>query len=559
MRKPLTSEIFIARSKEAHGDRYDYSKSVYTKKTVKITITCKDHGDFLQFPADHTKGVGCPECGRSSRGDSRRTTVDDFIKKARATHGDRYDYSEVKIKNVDTPVDIICTVHGTFKQRPYAHVTGQGCPTCALESSGDSLRLPLENWLERFVGKHGSKYGYSDVEEIRSKDTLVSIQCPTHGTFQQRASDHAKGRGCDKCGGSATLLPSELLARCKATHGDRYEYDEASFTGGSDSIVRIKCVSHGWFQQVVRTHFNGSGCPTCPTTVSKAEREITALLDTWGITHNTQVRLEGSTKSVDIVIPSLGLAIEYNGVYWHSSINKTNYKTIHKEKSGLCATMGLRLIHIWSDDWTYRKEATVQMLGAQLGLLPKIHARKCSISVVPTEEARAFVNANHLQGYTSGIYYGLYTDGKLVSAMGFSQATSVRGNTDPGLIELVRYASTASVIGGAKRLLTAYLRSAHGGHTMVTYCFPSSFSGDMYRRLGFTDCGTSSPDYWVIFPKDSYMIRKHKSHTRKDRLERYAELHGFTYDGDKTEEVLSKEYGIGRVYDCGRTKFSMTL
>ena len=108
----LTTEEFIKKAREVHGDKYDYSKVEYVKSKAKVTIICPEHGEFLQTPQKHLYGQGCPKCGHKSE-----LTTEEFIKKAREVHGDKYDYSNVEYVDAKTNVCIICKQHGVFWQR----------------------------------------------------------------------------------------------------------------------------------------------------------------------------------------------------------------------------------------------------------------------------------------------------------------------------------------------------------------------------------------------------------------------------------------------------------
>ncbi len=126
MSRRLTTEKFVQKAKEVHGDRYEYSLIEYVNDKTAVTIICRDHGPFLQRPGNHTtQKTGCPRCG----GVKRLTTVT-FIEKAKAVHGDRYDYSLVEYLNNKTAVTINCRDHGSFSQRPDKHLAPQGCPDC---------------------------------------------------------------------------------------------------------------------------------------------------------------------------------------------------------------------------------------------------------------------------------------------------------------------------------------------------------------------------------------------------------------------------------------------
>ena len=129
--KPV--EYFIKEANEKHNNKYDYSKVKYYNTHTKVTITCKEHGDFKQEPASHLSDNGCPKCGRET-GISKRIRSDkQFIKEAREIHGDKYDYSKTEYKRVDKKVTITCPIHGDFKQTPHGHLSGKGCFKCGRE------------------------------------------------------------------------------------------------------------------------------------------------------------------------------------------------------------------------------------------------------------------------------------------------------------------------------------------------------------------------------------------------------------------------------------------
>ena len=120
------TENFIKRATEKHNGKYDYSKVEYVNNHTKVCIICSEHGEFWQTPSKHLAGQGCKRCKRPNEG----MTKEEFIKKARNVHGNKYDYSKVEYVNTVTPVTIICPEHGEFKQKPEYHLTGRGCTIC---------------------------------------------------------------------------------------------------------------------------------------------------------------------------------------------------------------------------------------------------------------------------------------------------------------------------------------------------------------------------------------------------------------------------------------------
>lgn len=137
----MTTESFIEKARIVHGDKYDYSESVYPKNNhMKIKILCKIHGMFEQTVTNHLRNHGCKQCH-----DFIKTgKVEDFLTMAKKTHGETYDYSKVEYKARHIPVIIICKKHGEFSQRPGNHINGACCPKC--QSSHGEIKV--RNYLE---------------------------------------------------------------------------------------------------------------------------------------------------------------------------------------------------------------------------------------------------------------------------------------------------------------------------------------------------------------------------------------------------------------------------
>lgn len=124
------TKTFITKSRDVHGGRYDYSKTVYRGSVNKVCILCPEHGDFWQLPTNYRHS--CPSCANVMRSIKRRSTLGNFISRARKVHGERYDYNKVIYINKKTHVQIVCSTHGGFWQTPMNHTSlKQGCPGCA--------------------------------------------------------------------------------------------------------------------------------------------------------------------------------------------------------------------------------------------------------------------------------------------------------------------------------------------------------------------------------------------------------------------------------------------
>jgi hypothetical protein len=126
-----TTESFVERANIIHQQQYLYDNVIYTNVHKHVLITCIKHGVFNCTPASHLNGIGCPECKKEKISLANRMSQPEFISKSKAIHDLTYDYSNVIYKNNHTVVDIICAIHGVFKQRPDVHLRGSGCSSCS--------------------------------------------------------------------------------------------------------------------------------------------------------------------------------------------------------------------------------------------------------------------------------------------------------------------------------------------------------------------------------------------------------------------------------------------
>lgn len=192
MRKKTTNE-FINDAFAIHGDKYDYSETTYSKSSEKVKIICRKHGVFLQQPNHHLSGNGCEKCGGT-----KLLNTESFVIKAIGVHGNSYAYENTKYKNNKSKVKIECAKHGLFYQTPAAHLSGQGCPKCAVERRSSKNLIAFEKLLVKFKEVHASKYDYSTaVYQGRKKP--IRIVCFKHGAFSQIPDIHLSGSGCQRC------------------------------------------------------------------------------------------------------------------------------------------------------------------------------------------------------------------------------------------------------------------------------------------------------------------------------------------------------------------------
>jgi hypothetical protein len=200
----MDSDEFLALSFEKYGNRFDMSHVNFIDYKTPVEIFCREHGPFMIKPHMFLRGQNCPECGKLAHGKAFQKDHEQFIRDAKAVHGDKYDYSKTKYEKSSKKVCIICheidpltgEEHGEFWQEASLHLQGQGCPKCS-----PTCRLNNESFIKRAVSVHGDKYNYDNVKYVNAR-TPVDIVCPIHGHFLQMPYKHVnEGHGCPMCGG----------------------------------------------------------------------------------------------------------------------------------------------------------------------------------------------------------------------------------------------------------------------------------------------------------------------------------------------------------------------
>lgn len=311
-----TTEEWIARAKAVHGDRYDYSKTVFVKNNEKVCIICPEHGEFWQIANNHIKGEGCIKCRNDKMASERMLGNDKFIEKAKKTHGDKYDYSKVDYKNSQTKVCITCPVHGDFWQQPHNHINGQGCPMCFKNRPKKEKPVkPQADKTKVFIGKavsvHGNQYDYAKVA-YNNSHTKVCIICPEHGEFWQTPNKHLIGRGCPECvnkrlSEQKRFTKELFVEKANNVHGNKYDYSKVEYTSSQDKVCII-CPEHGEFIQAANSHLQGCGCPVCAQKVrtkkqtGTTESFIEKATELYGDRYDyTKVKYVSNTTPVTIV------------------------------------------------------------------------------------------------------------------------------------------------------------------------------------------------------------------------------------------------------------------
>jgi very-short-patch-repair endonuclease/DNA-directed RNA polymerase subunit RPC12/RpoP len=303
---------------------------------------------------------------------------------------------------------------------------------------------------------------------------------------------------------------------------------------------------------VFQFYYANGTLPRCPICFPKqngsslVEKQVVDFVKQLSISS-----IEENTKKIippyelDIYLPKHKLAIEFDGIYWHSELNGGN-KTGHLQKTNLCEQHGIKLIHIFEDEWIEKREIVESIIRTIMGLTTsKIGARSCIIDEISSEEARVFVDTNHLQGFTAGkIHIGLRHKGKLVSLLSLSKP---RFNKKYEW-EITRFCNKKDmmIMGGFSRLLK-YFETQYHPKSIISYCDKRYFSGSTYSKNGFIEMENSSPSYYYT----DYTHRFNRIEFQKHKLSKKLKI----FNPKLTEWENMQLNGWDRIWDCGNSVF----
>jgi len=282
---------------------------------------------------------------------------------------------------------------------------------------------------------------------------------------------------------------------------------------------------------------------------SLAEQEIYDFLVESGVSD-----LERGTRSlippyeVDIYSPSHMIAIEYNGLYWHSDKFKDNH--YHKMKYEKCRKQGVQLITIFEDEWNEKHDIIKNTLLYKFGLdqREKVFARKCKIGMIDTETYRRFLERNHILGLTnSSIRFGLFYNETLIGVMGFSKSTQQKASDYDFILE--RYATSVNAVGGFTKLLSWFC-SNYEWETIETFADKRWSDGSLYEKAGFHHKKNISPDYSYVKGDQRISKRNFRSTTGLPDLPGWEQ-------GIRDEKILTQMNGYYRIYDCGKLVYRL--
>lgn len=283
--------------------------------------------------------------------------------------------------------------------------------------------------------------------------------------------------------------------------------------------------------------------------VSEPEKEIAEYVmslvgdDNVVTSDRRTIKMSNKCAELDIYVPSYNLAIEYDGIYWHSTQWKAN--DYHIKKTIACEEKGIRLIHVFQDEWQNYPNKIKSLIRTSLGMFEyRVGARECKIREVSSKDYRNFCSEFHLQGPVNSFYrIGLYYKDQLVQCIGIGKS---RFKKDEMELHRMCTRDRWQIIGGFSKLMKK--ASFDLRCDIISYIARDKFNGNGYARCGFEKMSETKPSYFYI---DKFMMRHSRIEFQKHKIKENKEL---VYNDNKTEQENMLMNKFNCVYDCGTIK-----
>ena len=476
------------------------------------------------------------------------------------------------VENVSKSSVVKDRICNTFKEKYGVEWVGQSKEvqakqkaTC-IEKYGVPTPFQMDDFQEKSIQTCRKKYGTdyaTQSQEVRSKITASYIDKTgfTNPSYNPGVIDKRRETNFKNFDGKWFTQTDEMIQSNHELFLNRHK----NIIGETDSTYIVSCednkctlcesktfeIDKNVFVQ--RSSQSAVICPIKLPLMGNASLAETELLDYIKSIYDGEIETGDrsiiSPLELDIVIPDKHIAIEFNGVFWHSDFNPRMCKTYHRDKSLKCRDKGYQLLHIWEDDWYNKKDIIKDYIKSKLGLCSKrIYARKCHVREIDVHTARLFVDSNHIQGYSNATYkIGLFYDDVLVSVMLVGKLRDMMGSKPKeGHYEIYRVVSRedTEVVGGFSKMLK-YFERTYNPECIITYGDLCYTLGNVYLKCGFTDEGLSSPCYsWQING-----VRYHRSNFMKCKLEECRK------DPSLTEDQAMRSRHAYKIWDAGKIKF----
>jgi hypothetical protein len=440
--------------------------------------------------------------------------------------------------------------------------------------------IKMKKTINEFINEVNEKVpGYKVLSTVylTNKDKLT-FQCPNGHIFKRGAKDFLRYKTCPLCTKKKKKTTDEFKEEVfNLTNGEYEVLGEYKTTHTKILMKHNSNICNYNEYEVSPTNFiQGKRCPICSfkqmgiklrelrknqsNTRSKGEKELSEFIKSFyhGEIIENDTNVLNKRQELDVYIPDLNIAFEYNGLCWHSEEGSNGKcdRNYHKNKQLECKQKGIQLIYIYENDWKYRNDIMKSKIKHILKCNDneKIYARKCHIKEISKTEKNEFLDKNHIQGADpiTGILLGLFNeDNLLVAVMTFNKSK----NKIEGEYELSRFATNINyrIIGGFSKLLKYFINN-YECNQIISYADNRWSTGNVYERNGFIIDSISPTSYYYYKLKNKEL--EHKFNYRKNKIKKkFPDI----YDENKTEKEMMREAGYYRIWDCGLTKYILKI
>jgi hypothetical protein len=484
-----------------------------TKMEIRICKNCNDEFEIKPYKKNIFCGKKCSQIFTKSKNK-------EWLKKRDKTNIDKY--------GAKSPLESV-VVRETYKNN-FKQKYGVTNPFQVKEFKEKSTQTILSKYGTKFATQNkevGNKISKTLKGKAKDRINFVDIKWEKLLAYEEIS------------GLSPLFSKQELIDNKLSTQfNNKFKFQCKK----CDSITEVS-LDNGYLPSCGCSNYKG---------YSIIEEEITKFIK---FTIDTEVLLNRrdilpNRLEIDIFLPELNLAIEVNGIYWHSeSLGK--YRDYHLYKTEKCNDKGIELVHVLDFEWLYKKPIIQSILLNKIKKVSsRIFARKCQIQEIKnTKVVREFLNKNHIQGYThTSVNLGLFYNNELVSLMTFGKNRFKKNSKE---WEMVRFCNklNTNIVGGGSKLFKFFIENFNlEQYPIISFADIRFFNGKIYKKLGFDFNYNTKPSY--IYWKNNIILNRMSC--QKHKLPKLLEK----FDINKTEYENMRENGWRRVWDCGNMKFT---
>lgn len=529
----------------------EYYDEFFKKGTIGVCTVCGKDTKFRSLSAGYGKYCSskCSANSKETREKVEKTNIDKYgvpyLQQSKSIQ------EKTKLNNLEK--------YGVKNVAQHDDVKDKYKNTC-LERFGETTNLKTEETKNKIKQTNLKKYSVeypSQNKEIRNKakETWIEKYGEDNPQKNKKIREKSIKTNLERYGVKFSFITDEIIKKRreefynKLLNSDRIKGSVPLFTLeeyiNRKQLNSYRCLS---CDNTFYDHLDNGNIPRCPICypplngTSKGENELFEIINNLlpgEVIKGDRTVLENN-RELDIYIPSKNLAIEFNGLYWHSLLQEKN-QFYHLNKTIECKNKGITLIHIFEDEWFNKSDIVLSLIKNKLNLNNnRISARKCEIKKVNNLDAEDFLIENHLQGKINGIHFGLYLNDELISILSMGKSRFNK-NYDYEILRFCNKINT-TVNGGFSKLFN-YFNKLYEPGSVITYVDKRYGSGSFYENCGFKYLKDSKPSFFYTNYYTRFNRQSFQKYKLKDKLE--------VFDEKLTAWENMQLNGYDKIFDCG--------